>query len=198
MEDLWAFNEEKVARAIFQCRTPVISAVGHETDTTIADYVADLRAPTPSAGAELAVADISQVFERMEGYSLAFKRLLEQKIREQKSRLEYDTLRLTSISPKNQIREKRLRLKEKEEALNREMEDALFRAKQRLAFTVERLEGVSPLRKLKQGYAYVAAKDGKRITKAEMAKPEELLQVYFSDGVLEARVEKQILTDGER
>ena len=198
MEDLWAFNEEKVARAIFQCRTPVISAVGHETDTTIADYVADLRAPTPSAGAELAVADITQVFDRMDSYALVLQRLMEQKLRESQSRLEHYALRIAHGSPENQIREKRLRLLEKEEALEKEMETALLRAKQRLALAAERLEGVSPLRKLKQGYAYVAAKNGKRITGAAMAKPSDVIQVYFSDGYLSARVEEQMLTDKER
>lgn len=98
MEDLWAFNEEKVARAIFECRTPIISAVGHETDTTIADYVADLRAPTPSAAAELAVTDYRQLMSGLELYRNQLADRLEQKIRNSRQRAEY--LRLPAVTGK--------------------------------------------------------------------------------------------------
>lgn len=195
MEDLWAFNEEKVARAIFQCRTPIISAVGHETDTTIADFVADLRAPTPSAGAELAVADVYQIFERMESYAMSLNRLMDHKLQESRNRLEYYKLRVTHNSPENQIREKRQYLLDREEKLNRLMEEKLQNARQRLAVSIERLEGVSPLRKLNQGYAYVAKEDGKRLTRAASARPGERIQVYFADGSLTAAVEETELLD---
>ena len=120
IEDLWAFNEEKVARAIFQCRTPVISAVGHETDVTIADYVADLRAPTPSAAAELAVADIYAVKEQIMQYKrrLAGK-MSESLVRNQERLMKYQ-LKLNYLSPRNQIQEKRRGLAEKEEKLKRD------------------------------------------------------------------------------
>lgn len=107
MEDLWAFNEEKVARAIFECRTPIISAVGHETDTTIADYVADLRAPTPSAAAELAVTDYRQLMSGLELYRNQLADRLEQKIRNSRQRAEYLRLRLLQASPEYQLREKK-------------------------------------------------------------------------------------------
>ena len=130
-------------------------------------------------------------------YAGTMERLMEQKLREAKNRLEYYALRIAHGSPENQIREKRLHLVEKEEALEKHMERALLLAKQRLALLAERLEGVSPLKKLKQGYAYVATENGKRITNASMVKQSEVIQVYFSDGFLNARVEEKKLTDGE-
>ena len=103
MEDLWAFNEEMVARAIFECRTPVISAVGHETDTTIADYVADLRAPTPSAAAELAVADYRQLLGGVELFKNQLTDRLEQKIGLYRQRMERYGLLLQHVSPQNRL-----------------------------------------------------------------------------------------------
>ena len=195
MEDLWAFNEEKVARAIFECSTPVISAVGHETDTTISDFVADLRAPTPSAAAELAVADIRQVMEQLEGCRLALYRLMDGKIRENRGELKSFELKLSHLNPQQQIREKRQVLLDREETLERLMEEAIRSHRQKLALYIERLEGVSPLKKLNQGFAYVAHENGKRLTKASQVQKGDGVRVCFSDGFLKARVEDKILTD---
>ena len=100
MEDLWAFNEEKVARAIFACETPVISAVGHETDTTISDFVADLRAPTPSAAAELAVADLGSILQSLRDFDDRLNRLMEDKVREKREKLETFSWKLGFASQK--------------------------------------------------------------------------------------------------
>ena len=102
IEDLWAFNEEEVARAIFACQTPVISAVGHETDFTIADFVADLRAPTPSAAAELAVADVRLLLGQLDSCAHQLNRLLETVIREKRQRLAGDQLKTEHKSPESQ------------------------------------------------------------------------------------------------
>ena len=122
IEDLWAFNEEIVARAIFDCTVPVISAVGHETDTTIADYVADLRAPTPSAAAELAVYDFRQVQSRMQETDLKLKRLLGQKIQLARMQLRQYVTRLKVLHPRYQLQERQQLLVEYEERLKRCME----------------------------------------------------------------------------
>ncbi len=110
IEDLWAFNEECVARAIFECNTPVISAVGHEVDVTIADYVADLRAPTPSAAAELAVFDLRALEEKLGQYNRRFLGLMEQKLGENRTRLKQQELQLQVLSPGQKLLEKRQRL----------------------------------------------------------------------------------------
>ena len=191
MEDLWAFNEEKVARAIFACETPVISAVGHETDTTISDFVADLRAPTPSAAAELAVADLGSILQSLRGFEERLDRLMEHRLQEKREKLETFAWKLERLSPRQQLLEKQQRLADLEELFRKQMEGKLQEERQRLALLIERLSGASPLKKLNQGYAYVAGEDGKRLTKAGSARIGERLTLYFADGRLSARVEEK-------
>ncbi len=191
MEDLWAFNEEKVARAIFECRTPIISAVGHETDTTIADYVADLRAPTPSAAAELAVTDYRQLMSGLELYRNQLADRLEQKIRNSRQRAEYLRLRLLQASPEYQLREKKQYAADLEERLKRSMEQKLTDRKHRMALYAERLEGVSPLKKLQQGYSYTEAPDGKALRSVSQVEPSDLLLIHVTDGTIKAEVKER-------
>lgn len=191
MEDLWAFNEEKVARAIFECRTPIISAVGHETDTTIADYVADLRAPTPSAAAELAVTDYRQLMSGLELYRNQLADRLEQKIRNSRQRAEYLRLRLLQASPEYQLREKKQYAADLEERLKRSMDQKLTDRKHKIALYAERLEGVSPLKKLQQGYSYTEASDGKALRSVSQVEPSDLLLIHVTDGTIKAEVKER-------
>ena len=180
MEDLWAFNEEKVARAIFACETPVISAVGHETDTTISDFVADLRAPTPSAAAELAVADLGVSFRVCGVLRNGWTGSWSTGFRKKREKLETDFPgKLERLSPRQQLLEKQQRLADLEELFRKQMEGKLQEERQRLALLIERLSGASPLKKLNQGYAYVAGEDGKRLTKAGSARIGERLTLYL-------------------
>ena len=190
MEDLWAFNEEKVARAIFECRTPIISAVGHETDTTIADYVADLRAPTPSAAAELAVTDYRQLMSGLELYRNQLADRLEQKIRNSRQWAEYLRLRLLQASPEYQLREKKQYAADMEERLKRSMEQKLTDRKHKIALYAERLDGVSPLKKLQQGYSYTEASDGKALRSVSQVAPSDLLLIHVTDGTIQAEVKE--------
>lgn len=188
IEDLWAFNEEKVARAIFNCRTPVISAVGHETDVTIADYVADLRAPTPSAAAELAVADVRQVTERLNQYRYTFYNRMTGQIERARQEAKSRQLRLNYLSPENQIREKRQNLIDKEERLQQLMRRALDEKRHQMMIYVERMKGLSPLDKLSQGYSYIADEKGKTVTSIAQASEGEMLKLYVTDGYIRAEV----------
>lgn len=191
MEDLWAFNEEKVARAIFECRTPIISAVGHETDTTIADYVADLRAPTPSAAAELAVTDYWQLMSGLELYRNQLADRLEQKIHNARQRAEYLRLRLLQASPEYQLREKKQYAADLEERLKRSMDQKLTDRKHKIALYAERLDGVSPLKKLQQGYSYTEASDGKALRSVSQVSPSDLLLIHVTDGTIQAEVKER-------
>lgn len=191
MEDLWAFNEEKVARAIFECRTPIISAVGHETDTTIADYVADLRAPTPSAAAELAVTDYWQLMSGLELYRNQLADRLEQKIHNARQRAEYLRLRLLQASPEYQLREKKQYAADLEERLKRSMDQKLTDRKHKIALYAERLDGVSPLKKLQQGYSYTEASDGKALRSVSQVAPSDLLLIHVTDGTIQAEVKER-------
>ncbi len=186
IEDLWAFNEESVAEAIFECKVPVISAVGHETDTTIADFVADLRAPTPSAAAELAVYDIRELSERLYGLREMLRRGMDGKLREASMQLQNRKTRLRYLSPLSQIREKRNFTMKLEEALQDAMERKITEKRQEMLLYVERMKGLSPLEKLRQGYSYVASEQGKTLVSVEQVKPGERLKIYVTDGFVEA------------
>ena len=155
IEDLWAFNEEIVARAIFDCRTPIISAVGHETDWTIADFVSDRRAPTPSAAAELAVSDYRQTLERLDNLRRRMDRNLTGRIDFFREKLSHIKTRLNFLSPQNKLNENKRRLADIEDALERIMKQRLSDCRQRLALLSGTLDAYSPAKKLAQGYAYV-------------------------------------------
>lgn len=190
IEDLWAFNEECVARAIFASEIPVISAVGHETDTTIADFVADLRAPTPSAAAELAVMDVSLLFQRMDGYRQQMHREIRQRIEQQRMRADKYAVKLQHASPEYQIREKRQRAVSLDEQYRRSMEQKLQDCRYRMSLYIEKMKAVSPLEKLAQGYAYVTGTDNKRIYSVEQVKTGDEIQLYVSDGYIDAEVKR--------
>lgn len=188
IEDLWAFNEEEVARAIFNCRTPVISAVGHETDTTIADFVADLRAPTPSAAAELAVTDIRQILETFRAYRQKLGHSMENQIYFLRQRMRQYEMKLEYASPAYQIQEKRTHLLDAEERLHSAMENQIFRARQNLNIYIERLKGLSPLDKLNQGFSYVEDKNNRSVTQISQVKPGDVLKIQVTDGKITAEV----------
>ena len=188
IEDLWAFNEEKVARAIFECRTPIISAVGHETDFTIVDFAADLRAPTPSAAAELAVDDFAQVMYTLDNYRERFRRDMRDRIEYQKVRLEQYKLRLKYLSPESRLRDNRQILADYDDALRSAMKNKLQQYRHRLGIYLERYQGMSPLAKLNQGYSFVADQEGRGITSVEQVKPGDRVEISVTDGVIRAEV----------
>lgn len=192
IEDLWAFNEEIVARAIFDCSVPVISAVGHETDTTIADYVADLRAPTPSAAAELAVWDIRLFDQRLQETALQMNRQMDRVLQLSRLRLQKYEARLQYLHPGNKLRERRQMLVELEDAMRRSMEQKVQRARHQLAIYIEKMRGLSPAGKLNQGYSYVERESGGRreaVKSIRQVEKDMELRIYVSDGVIRARAE---------
>ena len=195
IEDLWAFNEEPVARAIFNCRTPIISAVGHETDTTIADYVADMRAPTPSAAAELAVFEYQALENYLEELHLKLKKALYQKLQIERMKLERYRIKMNYLHPRNKLREKQQRSVELEQKLRNIMEKKLNLAKQRLAIQIERMKGASPLAKLNQGFSYVSSENGNVVKSIEQVQLEDKLTIYMTDGIVKAKVEDTIKED---
>lgn len=197
IEDLWAFNEEMVARAIFECQTPVISAVGHETDVTIADYVADLRAPTPSAAAELAVFDYRQFDAQLCSYQEVLTRSLGRQVERRRYQLEQYLLRLRLHDPARQINEKRQRLADMEEQLGRLMERRILEARHRLALISGRFHGLSPLEKISRGFGFLTDSDGQRIESASAVTPGDMILVRVSDGKIQAQVtENEMIADG--
>ena len=175
MEDLWAFNEEEVARAIFECQTPIISAVGHETDTTIADYVADLRAPTPSAAAELAVYDYYQTEQALMECQMRMKRALYTQLQIARLRMKELETRLGYLHPKNVIREQQQRVMDYEDRLRTLMDKRMEKEKHRFQICLEKMKMLSPLMKLSQGFSYVQKEDGKVLTSISQVDKKEHL-----------------------
>lgn len=188
IEDLWAFNEEIVARAIFDCPIPVISAVGHQTDWTIADYVADLRAPTPSAAAELAVFDFRQVQEQFMTARQQLQRELVRKLSMTRNRLEQDKMRLKYLSPMNRLNENRRRTMDYEEKLTGHMQNLIRERRHTLSLLAGSLDAHSPAKKLSGGYAFVSNSDGMGLRSVCQVTKKEEVEIHLLDGKIKAKV----------
>ena len=191
IEDLWAFNEECVARAVFECRTPVISAVGHETDTTIIDYAADLRAPTPSAAAELAVMDVAAFDRQLLQYGQRLHREMTNVLQMKRQQLARMKIGLTAASPENQLRQKKQYLDELSNRLQYRMQEKYTASRNRLELFIERLNGLSPLRRLSRGYAYVADPAGNSITSVAQVETGDRVKIHVTDGCIHAVVQEK-------
>lgn len=195
IEDLWAFNEEIVARAIFECNTPVISAVGHETDWTIADFVSDRRAPTPSAAAELAVFDHRQMIDQLSNIKKRMDSNLSGKIEFYRERLSHIKTRVSYLSPANRLNENRKRLADLEERLLLLMQQQIKDKRQKLIMLSTRLDADSPVKKLSQGYAYVSKEDGRNIHSAADITRGDNIDIYLIDGRAKAVISEVDLNE---
>lgn len=182
IEDLWAFNDEGVARAVADSQVPVIAGVGHETDFTIVDFVADLRAPTPSAAAAAAVPDRWELIEQLRAVQAGLSQRADETIRRERERLEIARARLQRASPQRQIDLARQRLVDTEDRLHRRMDERLAALRERLAFGQIRLEGLNPTAVLGRGYSIVQHQDGRVVTGPEGAAPGDRLRVRGTGG----------------
>lgn len=189
IEDLWEFNQEALAYAIAACTKPVISAVGHETDTTIADYTADLRAPTPSAAAELAVYSYRDFEMAVRECRYSLNRQMENILQFKKLQLKQYAAVLSHASPKDMLRQRRMQLGEYADRLYYSMEQKLTSAKHQMALYAEELKGLSPLCKLQGGYSYVSDMEGKNVHSVKKLQQGEKLRLVMSDGQAVVSVE---------
>ena len=190
IEDLWAFNEECVARAIFDCNTPVISAVGHETDFTIADFTADMRAPTPSAAAELAVENIMETIDRLDRYRESLGRSMDRMIKLYRLKNEQYKKRVESFKPSNIILGYRQKLKVFDTVLRNRMESALKDSRHRLQLLCGRLEDLSPLKRLSGGFSYVSTASGTVVRSVKDVETGDMLEINVKDGAINAKVKE--------
>ena len=209
LEDLWAFNEEQVAEAVFACQTPIISAVGHETDTVISDYVADLRAPTPSAAAELAVFSYQQFQKDLSSFAERLEGRMENRIDQLRRKTESLKRELIHLSPTSRIRDRRMftaACQEKleaamerkirecrlnadlEEKLQIRMERRLSDARNQMKIFAARLEQRSPLAKLAGGYGYVSDESGSAVLSVDKVQIGDLLNIQLKDGKIRTTV----------
>lgn len=189
-EDLWAFNDENLARSIAACPIPVISAVGHESDFTICDFVADQRAPTPSAAAELAVPDRQDLMGQVASLGARIQALTESRIAQNKRYLKQLAASRVLRRPEQLLEPFYMRLSQKEEKLETSMKQILGEDKQTLARLVAKMEALNPLAVLSRGYAAVRHEGGDAVTSASQVETGDLLNIRFADGSISARVMK--------
>ena len=186
-EDLWAFNEESVARAVAASDIPVISAVGHETDFTICDFAADLRAPTPSAAAELAVPDSMEERGVLYSFEMRMHRAMTGRLRQARLQLEQYSRSAGLRDPKRIFAPYRLALDHAGERLDRAASQRLGRERERFAHLCAKLDALSPMKVLVRGYA-IAEKDGAAVTDARVLSPGDALRIRFALGSADCRV----------
>ncbi|HAR91842.1 MAG TPA: exodeoxyribonuclease VII large subunit [Eubacterium sp.] len=216
LEDLWCFNEEIVAQAIFDCQTPIISAVGHETDFSISDFVADLRAPTPSAAAELAVFEYDEFVNTLERYKATFRNYIDTKIDAYKNKTEVYESKIEKFSPMSKLNtykqliseyrdklsygfndkfaETKRLLPEYKNNLSNFFNDKFIRRKHTLQLFIEKLEGLSPLEKISRGFAYVSGADGPIVSTKDVDVGDDI-SLIIKDGKIDAKVSGK--QDGE-
>jgi len=191
IEDLWAFNDERVARAIFASEIPVISAVGHEPDVTIADYVADLRAATPSNGAELAVPDAEELYEVLHSLSIRSSRAIRQRLAADRQMLQELSTRRVMQSPLNYIEQRRLELDLSRSRLLKEQERVVTGHRQAFVGLAAALDALSPLKVLSRGYAIASDADGNILRSVKDAEIGADMFVELRDGSLHCIVEER-------
>lgn len=187
IEDLWPFNEEITARAIYNSKIPIISAVGHETDFTIADFVADLRAPTPSAAAELAVPDIAEIKRKLETYNQRYKTSLKKKIEFMKLRYQKCMSSKVFTDPTAKIKEQYINLDITIKSLENLIKNKVKDSKTKSIELISKLDTLSPLKTLTRGYS-IAQKDGKTIKSVKQLKTNDTLGIRFTDGEIKTKV----------
>lgn len=188
IEDLWGFNEEVVARAIYEAKTPIISGTGHETDNTIADYAADLRAATPSAACELAIPDVREIMAAIEGYRYQIQKWMDVQIASYQHRVEQYRIRINLLSPKNQLKQQQMQLIQLQNGLEAAIQKKTERYAHKLELYIQKLHGLSPSAKLTGGYGYIIGQDGFPLRSVEQAQMGEKLSVYLSDGKIQAQI----------
>lgn len=186
-EDLWAFNDEQLAYAVYNCETPIISGVGHETDFTVCDFVADVRASTPSAAAELAVPDRQELMSYYFKQKQYISAMLDRKIKAVQLRLENQQRRMSASSPKLKAEQLEKQLSAKSEKLTRFMNIYISDKENKLIAAKGKLDGLNPLNVLNRGYA-IAEKDEKIITSSKQLKDGDDFTVILSDGKINAKV----------
>lgn len=187
IEDLWAFNEKEVAQAVFDCTVPIISAVGHETDTTIIDFVSDKRAPTPLAAAELAVYEYELLMRQIAGYRDTLNLYMHKQLEREQNKLGSFKMQLRYLSPSNQLQDKRTYCMKLEDKLEFLMKRQLTDRKHQLAIYIEKLKGLSPLDKLGQGYAFVENGQGQVINNVAQVSRGDEINIHLINGRILAK-----------
>ena len=189
-EDLWAFNDEYLARAVASCSIPVISAVGHESDFTICDFVADRRAPTPSAAAELAVPDMGEILRSLELDRARLQSLMQKRITQEKRMLEQIAAARVFSRPEQMLDRFRMRLDERDDDLRRAIGQAVLQKKQNTASIAGKLQALNPLSILSRGYATVS-RNGTSVTSVKQINDNDTLDIRMADGTVRATVSQR-------
>ncbi len=198
MEDLWCFNDENVARAVFASEIPVISAVGHETDFTITDFVADMRAPTPSAAAELATTPLTERREAFHRLELRLERDVSALLTSCRRRLDFLKSRPVMERPLERIYRTMMDVEETQQRLDKEMTNRLMQRAERWQYLTNRLEAASPLAVMSRGYVMAVTSSGKLLTSVKQAEVGDRVTLHLQDGKMETNIqEKEVFTHGE-
>ena len=189
IEDLWAFNEEKVVRAVYEAKTPIISGVGHEIDITLSDYAADLRAPTPSAACELALPDIMTTINQVRSYKNSFDNLIKSKLSVYRLKLEKNQQMLLRLNPRTKLENQIQYLSELYDRLRKNMDDRFNRYRHKFELLSVRLNGLSPSAKLIGGFGYIE-KEGMPVSDVNDIKENDVIDITVSNGHISTVVKK--------